>query len=237
MLPRHRCGARSRTRGDGILRHLPSHDGDVGLFVTFAAVPDTFEHALALEALRRAVGGGLESLLYAELSQRLGLAYAVDTTLVSFSDVHLFENVAFVQPDRIIEVLCRVLAILATVRREGVDEELLDIIQAQYRVEFLSRYNDASWLAAWAASHAGCDEPQFDVASYETIMNGFTPDALRDAAQRLMVASNTLICAAGALDEAEAWKLGWYGAAAWASEFKRSASPQAERAAGGAGGG
>jgi predicted Zn-dependent peptidase len=221
-------------RGVPSIRHLPNQHAALELFVTFTAIPGTIEDALALNALRRAVGGGLESLLYAELSQRLGLVYAIDTTLDSFSDVHLFETVAFVQPDRIVEVLCRVLAILATVRREGVDEELLDIVKAQYRVELLSWYNDSPWLAAWAAGRAGRDKYQFDVASYEAIMNGFTPDTLRDAAQRLMVAANTLICAAGALDDAEAWKLGWYGAATWVYELKRSASPHAERAAGGA---
>ena len=40
-------------------------------------------------------------------------------------------------------------------------------------------------------------------------MNGFTPDTLRDAAQRLMVAPHTMICSAGALDAEIARQLGW----------------------------
>ena len=189
------------------IRHLPSNHGDVGMFVTFAAVPDTLEYELALEALKRVVGGGVESLLFTELSQRHGLVYTINTELARFWDVHLLDTVAVVHPDRFVNALWRVLATLAMVRREGVDEELLDIVKAQYRTELLTLYDTPRRLATWAASHVGCDRPQ--PASYDAIMNGFTPDTLRDAAQRLMVAPHTMICSAGALDAEVARQLGW----------------------------
>jgi predicted Zn-dependent peptidase len=200
--------------------HLPSHHEDVDLFVSFITVSGTPRENLALDAVRRALGDGLESLLHAELSQRRGLVYSTNTWLTSFSDVHLFETVSVVQPDRISEVLGRKLAVLAKVRRAGVDEELLDIIKARHRVELLSLYNNCRWLVAWAASNAAHGDPPLDPASHDAIVNGFTPDMLRDAAQRLMVSANTMICSAGALDIETARQLAWRVVGWVADEFQ-----------------
>ncbi len=182
-------------------RHLPSHHDSIDLFVTCRTAPRTIREGLALQALKSALGSGLESLLPAALSQARGLVYWANASLFFFSDVHMLVAWTRVPPDRMLVVLEAMLDVVDTVRYQGIDEELLDIFKRRHRRNLLSARDDGRWLASSLTTSALRGEQPAGLEEEADIADELTPDFVRAVARVVMtIVPNTVICAVGALE-------------------------------------
>ncbi len=76
----------------------------------------------ALSVLNAAVGGGLSSRLFQQIREERGLAYAVYSTLDTFSDVGTFSIYAGCSPDRVADVAEVALGVLRDVADNGITD-------------------------------------------------------------------------------------------------------------------
>jgi predicted Zn-dependent peptidase len=93
------------------------------------------EDRFSLAVLDHVLGGGLSSRLFQEIRERRGLAYSVYSYRTTFADAGLLAVYAGTAPDRVHEVLERMVRELEKVTSEGVTEREVAVAKGHIRGE------------------------------------------------------------------------------------------------------
>ena len=91
----------------------------------------------ALEVLNALLGGGAGSRLFRTIRERRGLAYAVSSSLVVYSDAGIWIIYAGAAPAPALQVTDLILDELESLRRDGVGEEELTVAKAKLRGQLI----------------------------------------------------------------------------------------------------
>jgi predicted Zn-dependent peptidase len=92
-----------------------------------------WDHRWALSVLNTALGGGLSSRLFQQIRETRGLAYAVYSTVDTFSDSGALSIYAACQPERFDEVVRVTTEVLEKVARDGITEAECRIAKGSLR--------------------------------------------------------------------------------------------------------
>lgn len=113
-----------------------SHRRDTGQVHLFVGLPGTDlgdDDRFALGVINTVLGGGMSARLFRLIREERGLAYAVYSMALHYSDAGAWLVYAGVAPERVDEVLELILGEFASLRRDGISREELRLAKAKLR--------------------------------------------------------------------------------------------------------
>lgn len=142
LAARHFSSASSTKEGltERTIPHLQggrqSHRRDTGQVHLFVGLPGTDlgdDDRFALGVINTVLGGGMSARLFRLIREERGLAYAVYSVALHYSDAGAWLVYAGVAPERVDEVLELILGEFASLRRDGISREELRLAKAKLR--------------------------------------------------------------------------------------------------------
>ncbi len=124
-------------------------DAQVEFTVAFPSVPEQHPDYPAALCLRRLLDDGLSSRLPYEIVERLGLAYAIHSSLETFEDVGVFSLEGACSPSKLGRVVGELLAVLARLRDEPVPADELERGQRRHRMSLTFALDNPYELVGW----------------------------------------------------------------------------------------
>ncbi len=124
---------RARPCLQGGRREHHQDTGQTHLYVGLPGADLGDEDRFALGVVNSALGGGMSARLFRLIREERGLAYAVYSAALHYSDVGVWLVYAGVAPENTAEVLDLILNELASLRREGIRTEELRLAKAKLR--------------------------------------------------------------------------------------------------------
>lgn len=152
------------------------HRRDTGQVHLFVGLPGTTlgdDDRFALGVVNTVLGGGMSARLFRLIREERGLAYAVYSVAVHYSDAGAWLVYAGVAPDRAEEVIELILAELESLRREGISAQELRLAKAKLRgnliLDLESNSDRMFRLGAQAAAGQPIRPPDALVARLEAV--------------------------------------------------------------------
>ncbi len=117
-----------------------SHTRDTGqthIYIGLPAPDARSDDRFAAEVVNAILGGGMSSRLFIHVREEQGLAYAVSSSVISYSDAGLWLTYAGIAPENVDRTLDILLEELSALRRTGVRPEEIHLAQAKLRGNFI----------------------------------------------------------------------------------------------------
>lgn len=117
-----------------------SHSRETGqthIYIGLPAPDARSDDRFAAEVVNTILGGGTSSRLFTHVREELGLAYAVSSAVISYSDAGVWLTYAGIAPKNVNRTLDILLEELSTLRRDSVRQEELDLAEAKLRGNFI----------------------------------------------------------------------------------------------------
>jgi predicted Zn-dependent peptidase len=129
------------------LRHKATEQAHLSLALRGLALGHPDRHALSLLSL--ILGEGMSSRLFLDLREQRGLVYDIHSYVTHFLDTGAFAIYTGVDPRKAGEALQRVLAEVARLRDEGVEERELVKAREMAKGRLLLRLEDSRAVSGW----------------------------------------------------------------------------------------
>lgn len=180
--------------------HLLTPGRDTDIYVMFDVRPTTEREEVALTALQMILGSGMYSLLYHEIVETRGLAYAVWASVFPYVHLTLFELRCSTREERAIETLSWMLRVLARVLRGGYSlEQALELVRRRYRAWVLGWLDTGAGLADWLGERAVHFQNLPDLPRRVELMEALSADDVDAMATRVLASERAGVVMVGAL--------------------------------------
>jgi len=164
-------------------RHAPilksdktSHKRDTGqthIYIGLPAPDARSDDRFAAEVVNAVLGGGTSSRLFVHVREEQGLAYAVSSSVISYSDAGVWLTYAGIAPENVNRTLDILLEELNVLRRAGVRQEELSLAQAKLRGNFIldleSNVNHMARLGSAAITGSDILSPDDVIARIDAV--------------------------------------------------------------------
>ncbi|HDL85117.1 MAG TPA: insulinase family protein [Candidatus Acetothermia bacterium] len=117
-----------------------THTRDTGqthIYIGLPAPDARSDDRFAVEVVNTILGGGMSSRLFVHVREERGLAYAVSSSVISYSDAGAWLTYAGIAPENVKQTLEILLEEIDTLHRAGVQQEELDLARAKLRGNFI----------------------------------------------------------------------------------------------------
>ncbi len=111
--------------------------GQTHIYIGLPAPNAQSDDRFATEVVNTILGGGTSSRLFTHVREEQGLAYAVSSSVISYSDAGFWLTYAGIAPENVKRTLGILLEELRALHRAGVRQEELDLAQAKLRGNFI----------------------------------------------------------------------------------------------------
>ena len=111
--------------------------GQTHIYIGLPAPDARNDDRFAAEVVNAILGGGMSSRLFVHVREELGLAYAVSSSVLSYSDAGVWLTYAGIAPENVERTLDILLEEINTLRRDGVRQDELDLARAKLRGNFI----------------------------------------------------------------------------------------------------
>ena len=152
--------------------------------------------AYSLDLLSVILGEGMSSRLFAELREKRGLAYDVQSGVSHFKDTGAFVITAGVDPSSTYEAVPAILEQVADVR-DSVSEEEIERAKQLVAGRLMLRMEDTRTVSAWMGSQEMLRRTILDVDDVVEKINTVTSSDLRRVAARHMVSDRLNMAVVG----------------------------------------
>ena len=132
-----------------LYKAVAREDAQVEFTLAFPSVPEQHPDYPAALCLRRLLDDGLSSRLPYEIVERLGLAYAVHSSLETFEDLGVLSLEGACSPAKLGRVVGELLAVLARICDEPVPAEELERGQRRHRMSLTFALDNPYELVGW----------------------------------------------------------------------------------------
>ena len=117
-----------------------THTRDTGqthIYIGLPAPDAKNNDRFAAEVVNTILGGGMSSRLFVHVREEQGLAYAVSSSVMSYSDAGVWLTYAGIAPQNVDRTLEILLEEIDTLHRDGVQQDELDLARAKLRGNFI----------------------------------------------------------------------------------------------------
>ena len=116
---------------------LARDTGQTHIYIGLPAPDARNDDRFAAEVVNTILGGGMSSRLFVHVREEQGLAYAVSSSIISYSDAGVWLTYAGIAPQNVDRTLEILLSEINALRQHGVTQEELDLARAKLRGNFI----------------------------------------------------------------------------------------------------
>jgi len=153
-----------------------------------------------LDLLNVILGGGMGSRLFAEIRDKLGLAYSIHSYVEHFLDSGSIIVSAGVEPKNLLAVTRAILEQLSLLK-EIVPESELSKAKELSKGRLLLRMEDSRNVAGWVGGQEILTESVLSVDQVVSIIDAITADEVQQLAQELLIGSQLRLAVVGRVTE------------------------------------
>ncbi|MEG2420411.1 MAG: pitrilysin family protein [Oscillospiraceae bacterium] len=176
------------------------------LTIAFPGLPFGDPRRFTLQLLSFLLGGGMSSVLWQEVREKLGLCYSIYSYGASHGDTGIFAIYTALGKDQEEKALHTILRVVADFTRDGVTEQALSMAREQSKANVLmgmeSTQSRMSHLGRSALMSGEVMTPEEIIAAYDSV----TAEGVQTMARELFQLENASISAVGRIKDEEYYR-------------------------------